>query len=89
MLSFGKPSGLLGIDISSTAVKLVELRKKGKSYQVESYAVAPLPEGSSNEDSLTEAEPVAESIKKAVKNSRTSLKRCALAVLFRDLGNSD
>ena len=80
MFSFGKPKGLLGIDISSTTVKLVELRKKGKGYKVESYAVAPLPEGSSNEDSLTEAEPVSESIKKAVKNSRTKLKRCALAV---------
>ena len=80
MFSFGKPNALLGIDISSTAVKLVELRKKGKSYKVESYAVAPLPEGASNEDSLTESEPVAESIKKAVKNSRTKLKHCALAV---------
>ena len=80
MFSFGQPKGLLGIDISSTAVKLVELRKKGQSYKVESYAVAPLPEGSSNEDSLTEAEPVSESIKKAVKNSRSKLKHCALAV---------
>ena len=80
MFSFGKPNALLGIDISSTAVKLVELRKKGKSYKVESYAVAPLPEGASNEDRLTESEPVAEAIKKAVKNSRTKLKRCALAI---------
>lgn len=80
MFSFGQPKGLLGIDISSTAVKLVELRKKGEAYRVESYAVSPLPEGASNEDSLTEAEPVAESIKKAVKNSRSTLKHCALAV---------
>ena len=80
MFSFGKPKGLLGIDISSTAVKLVELRKRGKGYKVESYAVVPLPEGSSNEDSLTEAEPVAESIKKAVKNSRSKVKHCAIAV---------
>jgi len=80
VFSLGKPKGLLGIDISSTAVKLVELRKKGKGYNVESYAVVPLPEGSSNEDSLTEAEPVSESIKKAIKNSRTQLKHCALAV---------
>lgn len=80
MFSFGQAKGLLGIDISSTAVKLVELRKKGQAYQVVSYAVSPLPEGTSNEDSLTEAEPVADAIKKALKQSRTKLKSCALAV---------
>jgi type IV pilus assembly protein PilM len=34
---------LVGIDISSTTVKLLELSRKGVDYRVESYAVAPLP----------------------------------------------
>lgn len=80
MFSFTKPQTLLGIDISSTAVKLVELRKKSKAYKVESYAVVPLPEGASNEGILLDAELVSKAIKHVLKKSRTRLKRCALAV---------
>ncbi|MGB2248391.1 MAG: pilus assembly protein PilM, partial [Alcanivorax sediminis] len=38
-----KAQTLLGIDISSTAVKLLELSKSGNRYKVESYGVEPLP----------------------------------------------
>ncbi len=34
---------MLGIDISSTTVKLLELSQDGDRYRVESYAVSPLP----------------------------------------------
>ena len=37
---------VLGLDISSTAVKLLELGKSGDRYRVDSYAVEPLPQGS-------------------------------------------
>lgn len=81
MFSSSQKKGLLGIDISSSAVKLIELKqKKGNHYQIESYSVVPLPEGASEEDSIALVEPVAECIKKAVKDSRTKLKNCALAV---------
>ena len=45
MLGFlSKKSNLmLGLDISSTSVKLLELSKSGDRYRVESYAVEPLP----------------------------------------------
>ena len=42
-LGFAKMPPLLGIDISSTTVKLLELSCRGVDYRVESYAVAPLP----------------------------------------------
>ena len=38
-----KTSRVLGIDISSTTVKLLELSRQGDRYHVESYAVVPLP----------------------------------------------
>ena len=38
-----KRSQVLGIDISSTTVKLLELSQDGDRYRVESYAVSPLP----------------------------------------------
>ena len=34
---------LLGLDISSAAVKLLEIGKSGDRYRVEAYAVEPLP----------------------------------------------
>ncbi|MBT3626325.1 MAG: pilus assembly protein PilM, partial [Gammaproteobacteria bacterium] len=38
------PTNILGLDISSTSVKLLELSKSSGGYQVESYGVEPLPE---------------------------------------------
>ena len=40
-----KANTLLGIDISSTSVKLLELSRQGDRYRVEAYAVEPLPAG--------------------------------------------
>ena len=72
--------GLLGIDISSSAVKLIELSRKGDDYRVDSYAVASLPEGVTSERDINEAEKVGEAIKLVVKNSRTKSRRCALGI---------
>ena len=47
-----KPS-ILGLDISSTAVKLLELSKSGSQYRVECYAVEPLPANSVVEKNIT------------------------------------
>lgn len=81
MFSFLKSKqNLLGLDISSSAVKLVEMSRKGRSYRIESYSVAPLPEGVSNEKDIIEPEPIGEAIRKAQRESRSRLKRCALAI---------
>ncbi|MEJ2368315.1 MAG: type IV pilus assembly protein PilM [Acidobacteriota bacterium] len=42
---FGKSKNLLGLDIGSSAIKLVELKDlgRGKGYRLENFAVAPLP----------------------------------------------
>ena len=41
----GKKQALLGLDVSSSAVKLIELSRSGGRMRVESYAVEPLPVG--------------------------------------------
>lgn len=71
---------MLGIDISSTSVKLLELTELASSYRVESYAVAPLLPGVVVEKVIKDPHALAESIRKAVKLSRTSLKHAAVAV---------
>ena len=81
MFSFySRKPNLLGIDISSSAIKLVEMSKKGREYRIESYAVAPLPDGVSNEKDIIEPEPIGEAIRRALRESRTRLKHCALAI---------
>ncbi|MGE0387818.1 MAG: pilus assembly protein PilM [Gammaproteobacteria bacterium] len=75
-----KKTPLLGVDISSTSIKILELSKSGSRYRVESYAVEPLPPNSVVEKNITEAEPVGEAIARAVKKSGSRLKTAACAV---------
>ena len=71
---------LVGLDISSTAVKLLELSRSGDRYRVESYAVEPLPPNSVVEKSVTDAEAVGEAVRRAVKRSGARAKHAAVAV---------
>ncbi len=71
---------MLGIDISSTSIKLLEISRSGKGYRVESYSVEPLPPSSVVEKNITDVELVAEAISRAVKKSRSKTKSVACAV---------
>ena len=75
-----KQPPLVGIDISSSAVKVLELTKDGDHYRVERYAVEPLPQNAVVEHAITEVEQVAEAVERAVKRSGTRLRHAALAV---------
>jgi type IV pilus assembly protein PilM len=78
---FGKRSvPLIGIDISATAVKLLELGRSGGRYRVESYAVEPLPSNSVVDKNISDVEAVGEAIGRAVKKSGTKTKAAAAAV---------
>ena len=54
---------LIGVDISSTAVKLLQLSRAGNRYRVEHYAVEPLPPNAVVEKNIVEVEAVGEAIK--------------------------
>lgn len=71
---------LLGIDISSTTVKLLELSRSGSRYRVESYAVEPLPPNSVIEKTITDPNLVGEAIARAWKKSGTKSRFAACAV---------
>lgn len=75
-----KSSPVLGLDISSTAVKLLELSRSGNRYHVESYAVEPLPPNSVVEKNIAEIESVGEAIRRAIKRSGTRTRQAAVAV---------
>lgn len=81
MALFGRNNiPLLGVDISSTSVKLLELSRSGHRYRVESYAVEPLPPNSVMEKNITDAQLVGEAIGRAVKKSGTRTRAAACAV---------
>lgn len=80
MFSLRSKSSLLGIDISSSAVKLIELSKSGKSYKLESYNVIPLPENVIQDRDLLDVEPVGAAIRELVKRSGTKCRHCALGI---------
>lgn len=68
MLSFKKKSvPILGVDISATAIKLLELSRSGSKYRVESYAVEALPPNSVSEKTINDIEQVGEAVARAVK----------------------
>ncbi len=79
-----KNSPLLGIDISSTAIKLVELSQASGSlatrFRVEHYAIEPLPGNAVAEKKIAEPEAVGECIRKAWSKSGAKTKRAAVAV---------
>ena len=71
---------MLGLDISSTSVKLLELARAGDRYRVESYAVEPLPPNAVVEKNISDVEGVGEAIGRVLARSRTGLRHAAVAV---------
>jgi type IV pilus assembly protein PilM len=74
------PKAMVGLDISSTSVKLLELSKSGGKYRVESYGVEPLPENAVVEKQIADVEGVGEAIARLVERSKTKVKDAAVAV---------
>ena len=56
---------LLGLDITTSSVKLIELVENGRGYRVESYAAEATPPNSINEKSIVDAEAVGEALRRA------------------------
>jgi len=83
LFSRNKPP-LLGLDISSTAVKLLELSRHsgrgGERYRVESYAVEPLPSNAVVEKNIGDVDLVGKAVKGVVRKSGTHNRHAAVAV---------
>jgi len=75
----GQPA-VLGIDISTAAIKLLELSQSGARYKVESYAVAPLPQDAVVDKNIANIDVIANAIKVAIKQSGTKNKQACVAV---------
>ena len=85
MFSFGrKPRNLLGIDISSTSIKLIELSQTAGTaaelYRVDAFSVEPLPPNAVVEKKIADIDAVGQGIQRAVVKAGTKTKRAAVAV---------
>lgn len=76
-----KSPALIGVDISSSAVKMVEIAEAGKNlYRVERYAIEPLPKDSVADGNIMNLENVSEALKQAWKRMGTRVKNVSLAL---------
>lgn len=75
-----KHRSILGIDISSTSVKILEVSSMGDQYRVEEYCSATLPANAMDGNAIKDVDAVASTIRKLVVSARLSTKRVALAV---------
>jgi len=55
---------LLGLDITTSSVKLIELTMAGGQYRVEAYAAEPTPQNAINEKAIVDAEAVGEAVQR-------------------------
>ena len=60
----------LGLDIGSSAVKVVELSRVDQAYRIEAYAVEPMPAGSVVAGNISDARTVGEAIRSACRRAR-------------------
>ena len=75
-----KKPQLVGLDISSTSVKLLELSLTGKGYRVDAFAAEPLPPNSVVEKNIADVEAVGEAIRRVAKRSGSRTKNVCVAV---------
>lgn len=72
---------LIGVDISSASVKMVELAEAGKGgYRLEAYAIAPLPRDAVVDGNIAGLDQVVEIVRQAWKLLGTREKRLALSL---------
>lgn len=76
-----KARSLIGLDISSSSVKMVELASDGKGgYRVERYAIEVLPRDVVSDGNIVNLESAAESVRRAWKKLATATRQVAIAL---------
>ncbi len=76
----GKRSDLIGLDISSSSVKLIELSRRGEQYAIEAFALEPLTADAVVDNQIAQPEAVAAAISRAVSRAGTRTREVAVAV---------
>ncbi len=80
MFGLGKIKNLVGLDIGSSAVKAVELRKKGNSYELVNLGIEPLGQDTVVDGAIMDALSVSSAIEKIFSDNRIKTKNVATSV---------
>lgn len=72
--------GLIGIDISATGIKLVELAKSRSGYELKSMAVVPLPRDAIVENTVIDSMAVSQALLDAIEIANPSTRKAAISV---------
>lgn len=75
-----KSGAVIGLDIGSGAVKLLQLARSGRGYKVEYFAHEPLPKGALADGNISDTEVVSETVRRAVQRANTKARHCVVAV---------
>ena len=72
---------LIGLDISSSAVKMVELAEAGRgAYRLERYVIEPLPKDAVTDGNVTNLDATADTVKRAYKKLGSRIRNVAMAL---------
>ena len=77
-----KQSPMIGIDIGSTHIKIVQM---SKNYNLKKWVVNEIPEGIINQGRIEASDPMAEVIKKTIKSYHIQGKECSLCLSTNEL----
>ena len=80
MALFSTRDRVLGIDISASSVKLVELSRSEQRFKVEAVAIEALPEGTMQDRNPSDLDGLAAAIRRTYRNSASRLRKAAIAV---------
>jgi type IV pilus assembly protein PilM len=71
---------VIGLDITSSSIKLIELSLSGGHYTVDSYAAEATPQNAMNEKAIVDADAVGEAIARAARRAGSSTRDVAVAI---------
>jgi type IV pilus assembly protein PilM len=80
MFGMGKPKGLIGLDIGSSSVKAIELKKKGSGYELANLGIENLGQDTVVDGAIMDALSVSEAITKIFDQNNIKTKNVATAV---------
>jgi type IV pilus assembly protein PilM len=82
MAVFPKPKikPVLGLDISTSSVKVIELSQNRAGYRVDHYAAEPMPQNAVTDKMVADVDAAGEAVRKAIKRSGTRVREAAVAI---------
>ena len=80
MLLGSRSKPLIGLDITTSSIKLIELAAAGRGHRVECYAAEPTPPNSISEKTIVDSDAVGEAVRRAIKRAGSNSEEVAIAI---------